>query len=96
MIYIFKNRLEEGCVYMIDNFFVHPYDMLYRPLRRCKYLEFSRWTRVAASSIEPWLFKRYVFDLAPFEDLTKRINDDHYLTGFTDDAIICFNLHHYV
>ncbi|XP_022003575.1 uncharacterized protein LOC110901029 [Helianthus annuus] len=80
LIYIFKNRLEEGCVYMIDNFFVHPYDMLYRPLRRCKYLEFSRWTRVSASSIEPWLFKRYVFDLAPFEDLTKRINDDHYLT----------------
>ncbi|KAK9048858.1 hypothetical protein SSX86_032175 [Deinandra increscens subsp. villosa] len=78
--HVFTNTLREGHVYTISRFVVLPYETSYRPLRRDNFVQFSRDTSVIASSMQSSHFRRYVFELVPFDKLKPLAKDDTYLT----------------
>ncbi|KAK9050845.1 hypothetical protein SSX86_030188 [Deinandra increscens subsp. villosa] len=78
--HVFTNTLREGHVYTISRFVVLPYETSYRPLRRDNFVQFSRGTSVIASSMQSSHFRRYVFELVPFDKLKPLAKDDTYLT----------------
>ncbi|GJT95204.1 replication factor A protein 1 [Tanacetum coccineum] len=77
----FENHLQEGRVYQISKFKVLGYGrMLFRPLAREVYVQFSRYTRVVPSYIPLEAFPRFLFEFVEYENLKDRYNDDKYLT----------------
>ncbi|GKE68555.1 replication protein A 70 kDa DNA-binding subunit B, partial [Tanacetum coccineum] len=54
--------------------------MLFRPLARKVYVQFSRYTRVVPSYIPLEAFPRFLFVFVEYENLKDRYNDDKYLT----------------
>ncbi|KAD7116694.1 hypothetical protein E3N88_03962 [Mikania micrantha] len=65
----FNAAYEEGIMYRIHRFVFLPYDTLYRPLHRERYVLFSSETTIVASLMDAALFPRHVFDFVPFNFL---------------------------
>ncbi|XP_021995557.1 uncharacterized protein LOC110892715 [Helianthus annuus] len=78
--HLFSNRLDEGCVYRLHRFVVKAYNTGYRPLRRDCHVEFTRNTSISPSIVQPCSFRRYIFELTPFNVLRSRAYNDTYLT----------------
>ncbi|GKA77541.1 hypothetical protein Tco_0784002 [Tanacetum coccineum] len=74
----FENHLQDGRVYQISKFKVLGYGrMLFRPLAREVYVQFSRYTRVVPSYIPLEAFPRFLFVFVEYENLKDRYNDDN-------------------
>ncbi|GJS46293.1 putative reverse transcriptase domain-containing protein [Tanacetum coccineum] len=55
--------------------------MLFRPLAREVYVQFSRYTRVVPSYTPLEAFPRFLFEFVEYENLKDHYNDDKYLTN---------------